>query len=102
MYLSWQRQYQSLVDYLQANPSSLLEKINCSLLEMYNKRFQEIDNKSLSVWVLTKGVAAPDFYLKIQSPNEWDSSVSRPVQIPILTTVLGKNKRVFRYKMEVT
>jgi len=87
----WQLQYMALVMYLQSNPAALLEKINIALLEVYNQRYQEIDNRSLAVWVLTKGVSAPEFYKKIQSTDIWnyDSSVSRPVRIPILVTVLG-------------
>jgi len=87
-----QKDYLGLVEYLGSIPGALLEKINETCLEVYKERYDLID-KGLSVWVLTKGVAAQEFYEAMMPTNTYyfDLTPSKKdqINIPILSSVLS-------------
>jgi len=89
--LKLQQGYLGLVDFMSSIPGVLLEKINETCLEIYKERYDLID-KGLSVWVLTKGVGAQEFYEAMLPTNTiyFDITPAKKdeIDIPILTSVL--------------
>jgi len=86
-----QQDYLGLVDFMSSIPGALLEKINETCLEVYKDRYDLID-KGLSVWVLTKGVGAQEFYEAMMPTNTYyfDLTPAKKdeINIPILSSVL--------------
>jgi len=87
-----QQDYLGLVDFISSIPGVLLERINETCLEIYRERYDLID-KGLSVWVLTKGVGAQEFYEATMPTNTiyFDLTPSKKdeIDIPILASVLS-------------
>jgi len=87
-----QQDYLGLVDFMSSIPGALLERINETCLEVYKERYDLID-KGLSVWVLTKGVGAQEFYEAMMPTNTYyfDLTPAKKdeIDIPILSSVLS-------------
>jgi len=87
-----QQDYLGLVHFMSSIPGPLLEKINGTCLEIYLERYLLLD-KGLSVWVLTKGVGAQEFYEAMMPTNTFyfDLTPAKKdeIDIPILTSVLS-------------
>ena len=79
---------------LRGVPAALQEAINETSFEVYRERYEQV-SQGLRVWVLTRGIAAPELYARLQAtpdPNtfSWTSApvVEEQVNIPKLCSLL--------------
>ena len=79
---------------LRGVPAALQEGINETSFEVYRERYEQV-SQGLRVWVLTRGIAAPELYARLQAtpdPNtfSWTSApvVEEHVNIPKICSLL--------------
>lgn len=91
-FIKLRENYLEFVEFLNSLPGALLEKINETCLESYKEKYDKID-KGLNVWVLTKGVGAPEYYEAIQPTNTFYFDLTpnkkNEIDIPILSSLLN-------------
>jgi len=88
------RQLSTSVPWVRGVPAALQEGINETSFEVYRERYEQV-SQGLRVWVLTRGIAAPELYARLQAtpdPNtfSWTSApvVEEHVNIPKLCSQL--------------
>jgi len=75
-------------------PGPLQAAIHTASLDLYRERYEAIE-EGLRVWVLTRGVLAPDLYTRLQATPDtttfnWTSKQAeqQEVTIPVLCSLL--------------
>ena len=79
---------------LRGVPAALQEGINETSFEVYRERYEQV-SQGLRVWVLTRGITAPELYARLQATPDpstfsWTSApvVEEQVNIPKLSSLL--------------